>query len=224
MAEVAGLIIGVVGLAGVIGAFKNAIDLFSGFMNSRAFGRDYEILDTKIDIERAILLQWPKQLLLGDEAKLKSRYGLMESGRYTSDQGNSEAFEELTEELAYFTTKLTQIVPVSTTQECSTSLGVGLDPNVTEDLQGLKVVLDASDGCRKDIAKSARRHLELACQERILRKLWFRNINERKQSKPPSDTRIESLARKYGWAIPTTGPSDSEDSLEDSGTFEVGVD
>lgn len=58
MAEVAGLALGVVGLAGVIGAFKDVIDLFSLFLDSRHLGRDFEVLDTKLDIEKAVLLQW----------------------------------------------------------------------------------------------------------------------------------------------------------------------
>ncbi|KAM7205209.1 Prion-inhibition and propagation domain containing protein [Rhypophila sp. PSN 637] len=57
MAEVAGLALGVVGLAGVIGAFKDVIDLFSLFLDSRHLGRDFEVLDTKLDIAKALLLQ-----------------------------------------------------------------------------------------------------------------------------------------------------------------------
>lgn len=58
MAEVAGLALGVVGLAGVVGAFKDVVDLFSLFLDSRHLGRDFEVLDTKLDIEKAMLLQW----------------------------------------------------------------------------------------------------------------------------------------------------------------------
>ena len=62
--EAAGLVVGVVGLARLIGAFKDAIDLFHNFTESRAFGRDYEILDTKIYIEKTLLLQWADQVNL----------------------------------------------------------------------------------------------------------------------------------------------------------------
>lgn len=44
MAEVAGLVLGVVGLAGVIGAFKDVVDLFSLFVDSSHLGRDYEMI------------------------------------------------------------------------------------------------------------------------------------------------------------------------------------
>jgi hypothetical protein len=109
MAEVAGLVVGVLGIAGLIGAFKDAIDLFNKFTDSRELGRDYEILDTKIDIEKTILLQWADHvnllrfddydsrldepntqlavarilecihLLMNDESKLKRVYGLGEA-------------------------------------------------------------------------------------------------------------------------------------------------
>jgi hypothetical protein len=68
MVEVVGLVIGVVGLAGVIGAFMDAVDIFNDFTASRDLGRDYEILDNKIDIERTILLQWADHVrLLGPD-------------------------------------------------------------------------------------------------------------------------------------------------------------
>ncbi len=58
MAEVVGLVVGAVGLAGVVGAFKDVVDLFSLFSDSRHLGRDYEILDAKLDIEKTMLLHW----------------------------------------------------------------------------------------------------------------------------------------------------------------------
>ena len=64
MAEVAGLALGVIGLAGVVGAFKDVIDLFTLFTDSKQFGRDYEILDTKLDIERTILFHWAERVKL----------------------------------------------------------------------------------------------------------------------------------------------------------------
>ncbi|KAI0380623.1 prion-inhibition and propagation-domain-containing protein [Hypomontagnella monticulosa] len=104
MAEVAGLVLGIVGL---IGTFRDTIDLFNDFMAFRNLGRDYEILITKVDIEKTILLQWVEhvkllepdydkrlddtdtqravarilgciKLLMSDEAQLKHRYGLVE--------------------------------------------------------------------------------------------------------------------------------------------------
>ena len=64
MAEVAGLILGVIGVAGVIGAFKDTVDLFNIIADSRQLGRDYEILETKFDIEKTLLLQWANRIRL----------------------------------------------------------------------------------------------------------------------------------------------------------------
>ncbi|KAK0648964.1 prion-inhibition and propagation-domain-containing protein [Cercophora newfieldiana] len=61
--EAVGLAIGTIGL---IGAFKDAIDLFALFTASRSFGRDFVILLTKFDIEKYLLLQWAEQVKLLD--------------------------------------------------------------------------------------------------------------------------------------------------------------
>ncbi|KAM0323537.1 hypothetical protein ACHAQA_008818 [Verticillium albo-atrum] len=114
--EVAGLVIGAVG---IVGAFKDAIDLFALFTASRDFGQDYVILLTKLDIEKFILLQWAEQvgllrhnfdefdeprlnkeeiqvsvarilsciqLLLGTTSQLKERYGVKDSSSVSSDK------------------------------------------------------------------------------------------------------------------------------------------
>lgn len=61
-----GLALGVVGLAGLIGAFKDTIDLFSIVADTRHLGQQYEILDTKFDIEKTLLLQWADRVKLLD--------------------------------------------------------------------------------------------------------------------------------------------------------------
>ncbi|KAI1214247.1 prion-inhibition and propagation-domain-containing protein [Annulohypoxylon truncatum] len=267
MAEIAGLVIGVVGVAGVIGAFKDTIDLFNDFMSSREFGRDYEILDTKVDIERAILLQWAENVkllksdydrrldddvvrravagilgcikfLMGDEAQLRTRYGLKEDveqrrGNETNSAAvisgprmakfirefeamklrskmldktttfskkvrwvirDKEKFEELVRELAHFTTKLMQIVPVFASQEAAQHAS---DRDVTAigTLRELKLILDASVGRRRLIADSTREHIIHICQEQILRLLWFRTIDLRKESVSPAH------CRTFNWVL-----------------------
>ncbi|RYP76253.1 hypothetical protein DL771_001872 [Monosporascus sp. 5C6A] len=59
--EAAGLVIGVVTLAGT---FKDCVDLFSYFLSYRSLGRDYEILEAKFDIEKTLLLQWARRVRL----------------------------------------------------------------------------------------------------------------------------------------------------------------
>ncbi|KAI0850613.1 prion-inhibition and propagation-domain-containing protein [Daldinia vernicosa] len=262
MAEIAGLVLGVAGLVGVIGAFRDAIDLFNDFMSSREFGRDYEILETKFDIERTILLQWSEQvgllrpdydrrlddvniqcaiarilgcikLLIGDEAQLKDRYGLgkadeqrpdnetgLVGARHTNyvavisghrmakfvkefeamklrsnirDKKSTTSkrirwvvrdkarFEELVKELNHFTTKLTQIVPISDNQTTSRS-ATDKDVATIRDLRGLKLVHEAAIGSRVVIAELTQEHITRTCQEQILCRLWFRTIDERRES------------------------------------------
>jgi len=63
--EAAGLAVGVFALAG---AFKDCIDLFSLIRAARRTGRDYHILETKLDIEKTLLFQWADQVrLLNDD-------------------------------------------------------------------------------------------------------------------------------------------------------------
>ncbi|KAK9416019.1 hypothetical protein SUNI508_09979 [Seiridium unicorne] len=68
MAEVAGLVLGAVGVVGVRGAFKNAVELFSLINAPQKFSRDYEITSTQLDIEKLILLQGADHVrLLGED-------------------------------------------------------------------------------------------------------------------------------------------------------------
>ncbi|KAI0191102.1 prion-inhibition and propagation-domain-containing protein [Astrocystis sublimbata] len=61
MAEPIGLVLGLVGL---IGTFQSCISLFSLFLSSRALGRAYHILDTKLHVQKALLLQWATRVRL----------------------------------------------------------------------------------------------------------------------------------------------------------------
>jgi hypothetical protein len=61
MAEAAGLAIGVLAL---IGTFKDCIDLFSYISAAQSLGRDYEVLDTKLDVEKTLFLQWAERVCL----------------------------------------------------------------------------------------------------------------------------------------------------------------
>ncbi|KAI0555609.1 prion-inhibition and propagation-domain-containing protein [Xylaria curta] len=61
MAEVAGLVVGVVALAST---FKDCISLLSYIEATKTMGYDYEILATKLDIEKTLLLQWADRVRL----------------------------------------------------------------------------------------------------------------------------------------------------------------
>lgn len=122
--EVAGLVLGAVGIAGVIGAFKDAVDVFALIADSRQLGRDYEVLESKVDIEKTVLLQWANRtkllkpdydrrlnepstqravlkiltsihLLLSDAESLRQRYGLETRVIREEDHGVSALVHEL---------------------------------------------------------------------------------------------------------------------------------
>ncbi len=59
MAEAAGLALSVVALAGV---FKDCIDLFSYIKAARALGSEYYLLETRLDVEKTLLLQWAERV------------------------------------------------------------------------------------------------------------------------------------------------------------------
>lgn len=61
MAEAAGLAVGAIAL---VGAFKDCIDLFAYISAARSFARDCEILNTKLDVEKTLLLQWAERINL----------------------------------------------------------------------------------------------------------------------------------------------------------------
>jgi len=61
MAEPVGLLFGVIALAGT---FKDCVDLFSYIRASRSLGRDHEILETKLDVEKTLFLQWAQRVRL----------------------------------------------------------------------------------------------------------------------------------------------------------------
>lgn len=59
MAEAAGLVLGLAGLAGLVNACMEAISLFQA---SRSHGRDFEILMTRLEIEKTLILQWAERI------------------------------------------------------------------------------------------------------------------------------------------------------------------
>jgi hypothetical protein len=59
--EVVGVAVGVLGL---ISGVKGCIDLFSCFVAAKSLTRDYQIMCTKVEIEKTRLLQWVKRTRL----------------------------------------------------------------------------------------------------------------------------------------------------------------
>ncbi|KAK0647132.1 prion-inhibition and propagation-domain-containing protein [Cercophora newfieldiana] len=61
MAEVAGLTVGVIALAGL---FNDCLDTISHISAIRSMGRDARILSTKLDVEKTLFLQWAESVRL----------------------------------------------------------------------------------------------------------------------------------------------------------------
>lgn len=78
--EAAGLALGAIAL---IGLFKECVDLFEYFSASRSAERDRRILETKLDIEKTLFLQWAEKVhllkLTDFEDRLHSRPALKDT-------------------------------------------------------------------------------------------------------------------------------------------------
>ncbi len=71
--EVAGLAVGVVALASI---FKDCLDIISNISAVRSMGRDAEVLNTKLDIEKTLFLQWAERVrLLSEDCDRRLRDG-----------------------------------------------------------------------------------------------------------------------------------------------------
>ena len=254
MAEAAGLAIGAVSMLTV---FENIFNLFGILADSRKFGHDYKVLETKFDFEKT-LLQWidrvgllgpdydrrlddPRtkslieetlagiKLLLDDTSELRERYGLVEVTKSTTDGTvarnrppapkasdhrfedfiekfarlkvqildynkrtpfskkvrwvirDKPKFKELLQELDDFITKLNCIIPARDDRSYRQVMA-DEDLKTIQDVNQLKIILEASLGSQVPFAQSAEKALRRACEDRILNKLWFRKMEDRKQS------------------------------------------
>ncbi len=282
MAEVAGVAVGVLAL---IGSFRDCIDLFSCFVAARSLGRDYEILSAKLDIEKALLLQWADrtnllkphydkrlddpdvraivarimsniELLLGDSQVLQQRYGLhamkdrgsnsmfsslsqkrmfsltKEFGKldfimkefekldlridgYRSTSYKSKArwairdknkFGELLQELSFFVSKLNDLVPDSSR---AIHKMTAEDLSTLRSMETLRLVSEAASGRRSHVMDMAEDSLVRNCEQRILRCIWFRLMDDRRDSLPLPNPKT------FEWAIEQSDASLKWDDLPD---------
>lgn len=70
MAEAVGVALGALAL---LSAFKDCIDLFSTISAAKSLGVDCETLNTKLDIEKTLLLQWIDRVRLLDPSDYDRR-------------------------------------------------------------------------------------------------------------------------------------------------------
>lgn len=112
MAEIAGLALSIIA---VVGVFNDCVDILSRISAARSMGTDSERLNTKVDIERALLLEWADRVrlatpnhdprldndtignavlgalrsilgLFSDASNLRARYGLREADHGAVEQ------------------------------------------------------------------------------------------------------------------------------------------
>lgn len=249
MAEAAGLALGV---AGIIASFKGTVDLFNLLADARNQGREHRILETKLDVEKMLLLRWADGVnllsddydrrlddtnmqvlvvrilssiaeLLTSEPNLRCLYGLAEapteSGmavepvyskrrcdrflqRYQALSlqvpirhkptipihrrirwvvRDREKFGKLVGELENFRVKLNELVPIPN-GSCFNRMMDDEDVRYVKGLPKLNMLLDASRGSQNSIAESAQQAITKTLGDRILATLWFRRIDERRES------------------------------------------
>ncbi|KAK5997627.1 hypothetical protein PT974_02991 [Cladobotryum mycophilum] len=235
MAEAAGLVQGVVGLAGIVGAFKDVIDLYTIIIDVRNWGRDFENLGVKFGIEKTLLLQWAERTtllqpdydhrlddptirgfvleilprikgyhILGIRRPVTDRFisqfqdfslGINQRNKTTDWKTrfrwvvrDKQRFESLAADIAYFTAKLNEILPAS-------------NPNPQ----------------LHRFSRLSRNAIHALYEDRILKKLWFRKMDDRKE------TITSAHSETLRWALEPPQDGASWDDLSHWLHFESGI-
>lgn len=263
--EITGLALGA---AALVGTLKDCIDVYSTIVAARSLTDDAEVLNTKLDVERMLLLQWAdragltepekydKRLedadlnqtvarvlesikrLLSDGKLLKERYGLVDHQEVRQDIvlgagleakassarlkhfterlkrlslhievpqreqsiGNRfkwvvrdrEKFASLMNDLSYFVSRLHALLPA---QGQSARTMTEEDLAQIRSIPSLRLIVEASTGFQPQIALIAEQAIECLNQRRVLDRLWYQCIDDRK-------TNIKDRHfRTFEWAL-----------------------
>ena len=92
---------------------------------------------------------------------------------------DKEKFEDLVLQLSELVGKLKDLVPESRT---SSNASIGRSIRQIGSASDLRLVLDASTGYQSEVAEVAHQRLVKVCEERILRRIWFRFMEGRKSN------------------------------------------
>ncbi|KAH6850502.1 hypothetical protein B0I37DRAFT_323904 [Chaetomium sp. MPI-CAGE-AT-0009] len=185
--EIAGLALGVVGVAGILSAFQDVAELYSLFVDSRNVGRDYEMLDTKLEIERTMLLHWA------------DRVGLLRSD-YDPRLDNPN-----TQETVF---RLNDLLPATSGPSVAQS-----EPPPTQGFPGHPIGPEALTGQpgigKRAIPNTAQDVVDQRCQDKILETLWFRTMEAREE-----EIKL-AHAKTLNWALePPDGTVEWDDLSE----------
>lgn len=92
-------------------------------------------------------------------------------------------FEGLIQELSYFNSKLNEIIP---DLRGSISRMTAEDVDALQSLKSLKLVLEASAERQVIVADHARMEIERILSQRVLQRIWFRTMDDRKDDLKPA--------------------------------------
>ncbi|PVH77118.1 hypothetical protein DL98DRAFT_657022 [Cadophora sp. DSE1049] len=115
-------------------------------------------------------------------------------GKYQSAPGITRArwtirdkqkFQVLVQELSHFTSKLREVIPVAT-NDVDTMRMTDEEVAAIHGLRELKILLEASSGFQRTVARASELAVAEACKNRILAKLWFRKIYDRRENIVPA--------------------------------------
>lgn len=277
--EITGLTVGALAL---IGTFKDCVDVFGMIISARSLTDDAEILNTKLDVEKMLLLQWADRVrltepgnydsrlddpdlnrtiarvlesikvLLSDGKTLRDKYGLVEyqevrhgiilddrlgatasstrlehfierfhrlsiqatkprqehsvATRFKWVVKDKEKFTSLMDELSYFVSRLNALVPV---QEQSGMTMTEEDLAKIRSIPQLKIIIKASTGVQPQVAIIAQQMIRSLNQGRVLDRLWFRSIDDRKRNIN------ESHSQTLNWALDPLETTLKWDNLAD---------
>lgn len=245
MAEAVGLAFGALAL---LSAVKDCIDLFSTISAAKSLSSDYELLNTKLDIEKLILLQWVDRVRLGDDqnydrrldeprtnkgvssilcairlllsesSQLQTRYGMKRvevettvdrtiseprmrqfvrdfenmslriharqknaslKQRFCWIIGDREKFSILIQELSDLIKGLNAIVPPTQDQFV---LMTKTDLESIGSIRQVQLVLEAAKEHETMVADLAQADINRRCQDRVLHRLRYRGVDERKNN------------------------------------------
>ncbi|KAL6716730.1 hypothetical protein ACLMJK_006298 [Lecanora helva] len=232
MAEAASLAVGVLAL---IGTFKECIDVCSYFADARSLGRDYELLITKLDLEKALLLQWAQgtkllkpdydkrlddtsiqnavgqtlaavKLLLSDGQYLQQRYGLKDmSGEKLNQPPDNISHNHMID-----FTKNFERLNIRIDRHRTTFTGRKVRWVIRDKAKFGKDGLSVSSSIEQTPLKADptfRLRLVEDCEQRILQCLWFRLIDDRR------DSLAEPNPQTFKWAIDPSNDDPTWDSL-----------
>jgi len=137
---------------------------------------------------------------------------------------DKERFDALIKDFSYFISKLNDVIP---DMQATSMPMMKADLEPLSSLRKFALVLDASAACVSPVAELARQAVGELCQKHILRRLWYRIMDDRRDS--VADAHYKTLR----WVLEPPNPDNERADLGEwfrlgsgvfwlSGNLEVG--